>query len=260
MRVINTPTSMPESVSQALATQGLWALCLIYLAAGVVRGFTGFGTALIVVPVAGIFLQPTEILMMIAVSGILSNFFLVPSAWGDADRREVGILAGAALVSMPFGIWLINAMDATVIRWSVAAIALVTLVAVVSGWQFQRRLGVPGLSAIGAGAGFIGGLTALTGPIAIMFYLANARKALSVRANMILFLAALDILMLAILTLNGLANVRLIALGTLVSIPYAAAIFFGKSLFNPERDGLYRAVAYSIVALALVTGLPIWET
>jgi hypothetical protein len=154
---------------------------------------------------------------------------------------------------------LIALIDATVIRWAVAAIASVTLIAVISGWKFQRRLGPVGLSAIGAGAGFMGGLTALTGPIAIIFYLANARKALAVRANMILFLAALDIFLIVLLTLNGLVSAPVIVLGLLVSVPYAAAIWLGKSLFDPDREGLYRAVAYSIVALALVTGLPIWE-
>lgn len=251
---------MPDIVTQALATEGLWALCLAYLAAGVVRGFTGFGTALIVVPVAGIYLAPEQILTMIAISGLLSNLFLVPSAWHDADRREVGILAGAALLGMPLGIWLISSIDPTTIRWGVAAIAAVTLAAVISGWQFHARLGRKGLTAIGAGAGFVGGLTALTGPIAIIFYLANARKALAMRANMILFLAALDLLMLAILGLNGLITAPTVMIGLLVSAPYAVAIILGKSLFNPDSETLYRVVAYSIVALALVTGLPIWET
>ncbi len=250
---------MPDALTQALGTEGLWALLAIYLAAGVVRGFTGFGTALIVVPVAGIYLAPHQILLMIAVSGVVSNFYLVPSAWADADRAEVGVLAGAALLGMPLGIWLIGQLDATAIRWAVAAIAAVTLVAVISGWQFQRRLGRAGLSAIGAGAGLMGGLTALTGPIAIIFYLANARKALAVRANMILFLAALDLFLIALLALSGLVSAWVVGLGVLVSVPYAVAIWLGKSLFDPERDALYRAVAYCIVALALVTGLPIWD-
>ena len=260
MQATNTPISMPDLLAQALATEGLWALCLIYLAAGIVRGFTGFGTALIVVPVAGIYLTPEQILMMIAVSGILSNFFLVPTAWGDADRGEIAVLTSAALIGMPVGIWLLSQVDAISIRWVVAGIASVTLIAVVSGWQYTGRLGTKGLSMIGAGAGFVGGLTALTGPIAIMFYLANARKAVAVRANMILFLATLDILMICILAINGLIDAATIVLGCLVSIPYAAAIFVGKSFFNPERETLYRVVAYTIVALALVTGLPIWDT
>lgn len=258
-RARNLQTWTHDVFAEALATEGLWAICLIYLVAGIVRGFTGFGTALIVVPVAGVFLEPTQILMMIAVSGILSNFFLVPRAWGNADRGEVGILSAAAIIGMPLGIWLVTLIDATAIRWAVAAMAATTLAAVVSGWQFQRRLGVIGLSGIGAGAGFVGGLTALTGPIAIMFYLANARKAVAVRANMILFLAALDILMIVILTLSGLAVPAIIALGVLVSVPYALAIVLGQALFTPERETLYRRLAYSIVALALVTGLPIWE-
>lgn len=251
---------MPDVLAQALDTEGLWALLAAYLVAGVVRGFSGFGTALIVVPVAGIYLQPTDILLVIGVTGIASNIFLVPSAWGDADRGEVGILAGAAIIGMPIGIWLLGYIDATVIRWIVAAIAAGTLCAVVTGWQFHHRLGTPSLAAIGAGAGFVGGLTALTGPIAIIFYLANARKALALRANMILFLAALDFLLVATLAVNGLVRAEIVVLGLLASIPYAASIILGKALFDPDRERLYRGLAYSIVALALVTGLPIWDT
>ena len=49
---------MPEALTQGLATPGLiWLLFTIGLA-GIVRGFSGFGTALIFVPVANIFLEP----------------------------------------------------------------------------------------------------------------------------------------------------------------------------------------------------------
>lgn len=51
---------MPEALAALFATDGLIYFCFAYFAAGVVRGFTGFGTALIVVPVAGIFLAPVR--------------------------------------------------------------------------------------------------------------------------------------------------------------------------------------------------------
>ncbi len=250
---------MPEALVAALATPGLVWIGLTYLLAGVVRGFTGFGTALIVVPVAGIFLGPAEIILMIAVSGVLSNLILIPDAWGDADRGEVGVLALAAILGAPLGVFLLTLVDPLVVRWVVTGVAAVTLGAVMSGWQYRARLGKAGLSAVGAGAGVVGGLTALTGPVAIMFYLANARKAVAVRANMILFLAALDVILIANILIGGLGTMRMVWVGLMIAVPYLAAITVGKALFNPTREGSYRAAAYTIVALAVVTGLPIWE-
>ncbi|MEM7520751.1 MAG: TSUP family transporter [Pseudomonadota bacterium] len=249
---------MPDAIAAALASAGLFPLGLAYLVAGVIRGFTGFGTALIVVPVAGIYLNPADILLMIGVSGILSNLLLVPEAWRVGDRGEVGTLALAAMVAVPIGFGLQSVIDGVLIRWVVAAVAFVTLVAVVSGWQWRGKLGTGGLTSIGLGAGVVGGLTALTGPIAIMFYLANARRAVAVRANMIMFLGAIDILLLVNVSVAGTFTWAVFWFSIIVSVPYMASIMIGKALFDPDKEQLYRWAAYLVVFAALVTGLPIW--
>lgn len=250
---------MPEALSAALSTDGLLYICLAYLIAGVVRGFTGFGTALIVVPVAGIFLTPSEILLLVGVSGILSNLLLVPDAWGQADRSEVGIMALAAIIGVPIGVALITTLDPLTVRWAVTVVATFTLIAVISGWQWRGRLGPKGLGGIGLGAGVVGGLTALSGPVVIIFYLANARKAVAVRANMILFLGALDVLLIFNVFAGGTGTAVTIWLGILVSVPYLVSITLGRALFDPTRERAYRLAAYAVVAGAVLTGLPIWE-
>ena len=119
---------MPEALSAALSTDGFFYICLAYLIAGVVRGFTGFGTALIVVPVAGIYLEPSQILLLVGVSGILSNLLLVPDAWGQADRGEVGIMSLAAIIGVPIGVALITTLDPLTVRWTVTLVATLTLI------------------------------------------------------------------------------------------------------------------------------------
>ena len=251
---------MPEALSAALAVPGLWWIAGAYLIAGVVRGFTGFGTALIVVPVAGIFLEPAAILLMIGVTGILSNILLVPGAWRVADRSEVAVLSLAAIPGTWLGLWLLSSVDGTIVRWVVTVLAGVTLLAVITGWQWRGRLERGGLACIGGAAGTVGGMTALTGPIALIFYLANARKAESVRANMILFLGALDVMLVFNIVATGLATWTLVCVGLIVSVPYLSTIAVGQALFDPSRERLYRALAYTIVAIAVLTGSPIWES
>jgi len=158
---------MPEGLITAGATPGLFFLMLAIAIAGIVRGFTGFGTALIFVPVAGIFLPPATVIGVMVITGVFSTGALIPRAWGQASRAEVGLLALAALITVPLGIWLLERLDGMTIRWIVAIVAALTLAALVSGWRFSGRVSRPGLAGIGGAAGVVGGLTGLTGPVVI---------------------------------------------------------------------------------------------
>ena len=250
---------MPEIIATALATPGLVWLLLTIAAAGIVRGFTGFGTALIFVPVAGIFLEPAHVIALITLTGVASTAALLPRAWGQAERREVGTMGLAALVTVPVGLWLLTLLDRDTVRWIVAGVAAVTLAALIAGWRYRGQVAVPGLLGIGALAGVLGGLTGLTGPAVILFYLAGQGTAASIRANTILFLAMLDVVVVGNLLLRGAVGLDTVVLAVLLSVPYFLTSLMGQALFDPRHERLYRAAAYAVIGLALVTGLPVWE-
>lgn len=249
---------MPEAFGAALATPGLPWLLLAIGVAGVVRGFTGFGTALIFVPVAGIFLAPQVVVGVMMLTGLVSSAALLPRAWGQADRREVGLLALAAVLTVPLGLWLMTQLDPVLIRWCVAVIAGITLAALISGWRFSGRVNHPQLAGIGAAAGGIGGLTGLTGPAVILFYLAGQSVAQRVRANTILFLAALDVVIVANLLFRGAVTAGLVTLALVLAVPYLITSLIGQALFDPRHERLYRWAAYAVIGLAVLSGLPLW--
>lgn len=255
----NSPTLMPDILATALATPGLVWLLLTIAAAGIVRGFTGFGTALIFVPVAGIFLEPERVIALITLTGVASTAALLPRAWGQADRREVGTMGLAALVTVPLGLWLLTQLDRDAVRWIVAGVAAVTLTALIAGWRYRGRVATPGLLGIGAAAGGIGGLTGLTGPAVILFYLAGQSGVASVRANTILFLAMLDVVVVGNLLLRGSVGLGVVVLALILSVPYFLTSLIGQALFDPRYETLYRGAAYGVIGLALITGLPIWD-
>ena len=43
---------MPDILAQALATEGLWLLFIGAVLGGLARGFSGFGTAMVILPFA----------------------------------------------------------------------------------------------------------------------------------------------------------------------------------------------------------------
>ena len=249
---------MPDILAQVWATPGLTWMMLTIGVAGLVRGFTGFGTALIFVPIAGIFLAPETVIAVVVLTGIASNAGLLPRAWREGARAEVGTLALAAMVTVPVGLLLLDQLDGITIRWIVTGVAGATLALLITGWRFSGNVNLPGLLAIGAAAGLIGGLTGITGPVVILFYLAGQSVAQRVRANTILFLAALDVVVVGNLLIRGTVGIPEVALAITLAVPYFITTMIGQSLFDPKYERLYRWVAYSVIGLSVVSGLPIW--
>ena len=62
---------MPEALAAALATPGLPWLAAAVFVAGMVRGFAGFGTAMVYLPVAGQILSPFEALTTLVVMDMI---------------------------------------------------------------------------------------------------------------------------------------------------------------------------------------------
>ena len=259
MLAINMPTLIPDALAQLWQVPGLGWLLLTIGIAGLVRGFTGFGTALIFVPVAGIFLPPKTIITVMVLTGMLSTFALLPRAWAQGSRREVGVLALAGLCTVPIGIWLLGQLDAIMIRWIVTIIAGSTLAALLAGWRFTGHVNRAGLLLIGGTAGIIGGMTGLTGPVVILFYLAGQTAAQTVRANTIMFLAALDIVIAGNLALQGVVGIKDVVLAGALAVPYFTTTMIGQSLFSPHHERLYRWLAYGVIGLAVLSGMPLWE-
>ncbi|WP_101067900.1 sulfite exporter TauE/SafE family protein [Roseovarius salinarum] len=250
---------MPDTLDAVLATPGLPWLLVTLAGAGIIRGFTGFGTALIFVPVAGIFLAPPQVVALITLTGVASMAVLLPRAWGQADRRESGILGLAAAVTVPLGVMALQGLDAVTVRWIAAGVTLVTLGALVAGWRYTGRVRARGLAGIGAGAGIVGGMTGLTGPVVILFYLAGRAGVQSVRANTILVLSALDVVIVGTLLLRGVTDLYLLVLAAVLCVPYFITTMIGQALFDPAHERLYRGIAYAVIFGAVLTGLPIWD-
>jgi len=76
-------------IHEALAFGGLPLLLGAVVVAGVVRGFTGFGTALIYVPIASSVLSPMLVVVSLIIFDVLGAMPLTPRALRDGALREV---------------------------------------------------------------------------------------------------------------------------------------------------------------------------
>jgi uncharacterized membrane protein YfcA len=250
---------MPEGLIAVLTLPGLEWLLAVTLLAGVVYGFAAFGSALIFMPLATLILEPTLAVAAFAISALSSLITVVPAAWKIADRSAVVILLLAAFVTMPLGIFVLRSWDVTVIQLMVSVVVFITLGALMLGWRYHTIPSTRTRIAVGAATGIVGGATGLMGPIVILFNLGSGASVSITRANTLVFLTLISLLMLPQMALQGVLSRPAIWLGLIMLVPYGLGTLVGRRFFNPEFELVYRRTAYAIIALAAIVGLPIWE-
>jgi uncharacterized protein len=146
-----------------------------------------------------------------------------------------------------------------VIRWAVSGIVLLTLAALVAGWR-MRTAPRPGAAGRGGrdrrrgrghGPDRAGG--DLVQPWRRRAGGGDTRQHAGVPD------AVLGTACLPHLWLQGLLRPEALWLGLVLVVPYALGNRIGQALFDPGREGLYRRVAYAIIAASALVGLPIWR-
>jgi len=247
------------ALEAALATEGLWMLILGAGIAGLVRGFTGFGTAMVYLPVAGQVLPPFSALTTLVVMDMIGPLPNIPRALRDGHPGDVLRLGLGMVLALPLGVWVLSLIAPEVFRYGVSVISLALLAALIAGLRYRGALRRGLIWATGAVGGFLAGCVGLPGPPVIMLYMASPHPARVIRANLMVFLILADIVMLVVLQLNGYLVWGMVTLGLVLALPYLLANMAGAVLFHPARERLYRRVAYAVIALSALSGLPLFD-
>ncbi|WP_028028365.1 sulfite exporter TauE/SafE family protein [Gemmobacter nectariphilus] len=250
---------MPQPLAEALALPGLWVLGLAAVLAGLVRGFSGFGSGLVYMPIAGAVLSPAQAVAVLVVMDLLGPLANLPGALRTGTPREIGLLGLGMLPGLPLGVAALFLVDPSMFRWSVSLIALATVAALVAGWRWHGPRGRSLTMATGFMSGLVGGATALPGPPVILYYMASPLPIAQVRANLTMFLLMVDLGLVSVLGASGQLSWALATVSLMLLVPFSLANGLGSALFRPERARAYRLLSWGLIAASAIAGLPFWK-
>lgn len=248
-----------QALSLAITAPDFAILLATVVVAGLVRGFSGFGTAMVFLPVAGRILDPFSAILVLVVMDLVGPLPLVPRAFRDGDLKEIGWIFAAMALTLPVGLSLLSMVDPEVFRWAVSLTIFLLLVLLIGGFRHSLPFTPPTLISFGAVSGVLGGLSGLAGPPIVLLYLASTRATEVIRANTLLYLISVDIALIALFLIMDRFELSALWTGLALFPAYALAGLVGQRLFDPDKASLYRRVAYGIVAIAALQGLPIWD-
>jgi uncharacterized protein len=239
---------------------GFLALVIAALLGGVVRGFTGFGFAMVFVPIATMTVGPVAAAGLIWLVDIPFALPLALSSFRRVAWKEVFPLLAGATLCVPLGVWLLTSLDPVMARWIVALSILTALAALVTGWRYKGAPGLPLSLGVGALSGTASGMAQLGGmPVAIFWLAAQKNDPRQTKDNLNGYFALLPFVTGLAYWLNGVLNWTVFWQALPLCVPYGIAMLAGARLFPLASEQTFRRIAYGIIMLAAVAALPVMD-
>ena len=232
---------------EGASTTDLAILNAILGMAALMASVTGFGYALVAVPLLVLLLPPLQLVPVVLISWGPLALLLIARSWRDLNPGRLARLLAGALLGAPLGILVLSSLPAGTMRPVIGGITLI------AGGSLLLRPGRPlvregpALLAAGLLSGVTGGSTGMSGPPVVLLGLAQRWEPRGFRADLICFFLVLHTSMAV-----GLGYMGLLSGGTLrlslavlpgVLVGYAA----GTRLLGRVDASTYRRVAVSLV-------------
>lgn len=226
--------------------------------AGMARGFSGFGAALIFVPLASRFVGPQVAAPLLLLADGVVALPMIWSAWERARKPEVGLMAAGALVGIPAGTVALALGDPTFLRWIITALVLLMLLLLLSGWRYGGKPHGSVTVGVGVMSGVFSGLAQLAGPPVVAYWLGGSHDHRDMRSSTILYFAFSTAIGFVSYLAGRLLTAEIVTL-SLVLVPFfAAGLYGGSKIFHMASAETFRRICLGLIGLSLVLSLPLW--
>ncbi|MEH2494162.1 putative membrane protein YfcA [Bradyrhizobium sp. AZCC 1678] len=232
------------------------AISAVAFISGTARGFSGFGSALIFMPLASSIADPRLVAALLLIIDFVAAAPLLPGAWQKADRKATAIMVTGALIGVPIGTYFLSRLEPETTRWIISGFVFALLLLLLSGWRYRGKDHAAVSVGIGGLSGFCSGLAQTGGPPIVGYWLGRPLPSVIARANILLFFGASDLFSAVSYAAAGLITMNAILFALVVGPVYAVGVWFGASLFGKASETVFRAICYALIAAAVIFGLP----
>ncbi|MSO91678.1 MAG: sulfite exporter TauE/SafE family protein [Acetobacteraceae bacterium] len=225
-------------------------------AAGLLRGFTGFGLAMAAAPVLSLAMPPQQFVPVIVTLQLLTGAVDLPLLWRQADWRPILWLVVAMVVCTPLGLLALAYMSADAARLAIGLLIFAAIALLGRGLVLPEHPARWITLLVGAISGVMNGVAAMAGPPAVVYFLALRCPTEVMRASTISYFFLTAAAAMVPMAWRGLASWEttlwaLIALPALLLGQWLGTLGFRRT--NPDTHRRVALVTLTVLA-SLLTG------
>ena len=224
-------------------------------AAGLMRGFAGVGSGMLMAPFFAILFGPVQTVAIIILMEIVVTAQLLPGVHREIRWKVIAPMGVAAALLMPAGSWLLVTLDPDLLARFIALVVLAFSIILMIGWRYDGEKKGWMSAGVGALSGVLIASTSLGNPPVMVYLLSSRDSAATSRANFTGYFAVTLVALIAMMAFTGLIDRNAVRTAVLLLPVFMAGAFVGSRLFRKSSEALYRRVALGLLFVVGCYGL-----
>ncbi len=216
---------------------------------GLLRAFVGFGFAMALVPLLALIVGPAAAVPMALLLEMLSGLQMLPKVRKKADWHSIRLILPMAMLTAPFGVYLLDILDANSLRVLISVALLGAVALMASGFVLPAKLPLPVTLGIGSTSGLLAGSTAMAGPPVLVYFLGRADTPEAARASMFMYFSLTSLTTLTIGLFSGVVPYETLIVAFLLSPALFLSNIIGSWAFHAMGDHHYKPIALTLLTL-----------
>ena len=225
---------------------------LIVFIAFFVRSLSGFGSALISIPLLAFFFDLKFAIPMELIFEIVLSFLLILPVWRSADLSQLGPLIVGLLLGRVLGAHLLatSPNETLMIVLGVVVIAFSTYLIKTARKpitvSIPAKWGIP----IGIIGGVFGGLLGMSGPLVVLYLACQIEEKEKLRASLIVIFLINSVWGAILYWYNGLFSQEMLSVALVLSPAFFLATFLGYKAHYQVSESWFRIIVSLVVMVS----------
>jgi hypothetical protein len=224
------------------------------------RSFSGFGFALMAVPVFSLFLTPGESVVLSAILTLAISALTYRAWWGKFPTDAAAPMIAGSVVGTAVGVFFLSNASVDQFRLWIGLSVIVGCIALARFKPKERPASQPLSAGTGVASGLMNGAFAIPGPPVILFVMATIHDPTRSRAFLMMFFFVSNLISMAMFSVAGIVTstpfyLFLVAFPVMLVGDLAGAWAFRKAggrAYRPVVMGVCILVGVAITAKALL--------
>ena len=228
-------------------TTDLLIAATVATAAGLMRGFAGVGSGMLMAPIFVLLFSPVRTVAIIVLMEIVVTAQLLPGVRREIRWNVIAPMGVAAALLMPAGSWLLVTLDPDLLARFIALVVLAFSIILMIGWRYDGEKKAWMSAGVGALSGVLIASTSLGNPPVMVYLLSGRDRAATNRANFTGYFAITLAALIALMTATRLIDRTSLVTAALLLPVFMAGANVGSRLFRKSSEALYRRVALALL-------------
>lgn len=225
---------------------------VIIFLASFIQGVTGFGFALLAVPLLSYILPLKSIVPLVVFYSLVTNLFILKETRNNIKLNEIRWVIIFGIIGIPAGVYFLKVIDVNILKILIGTLILITTVAMMRGFKIKMKNEVLSSGIAGFLSGFLNGSISMSGPPVVIFLTNRGSNKDTFRANLTAYAIVTNIITIGSFIISGVTGMENIGHLVYLSPGLFAGVFAGTFLTHRINEALFKNI---VLVLMIITGV-----